>query len=266
MKTKVPRMKTKPLIYACFTLVIFASNASIQANNNLFLPGDAFFPTVLARNDVETLQTTKTGERKFAYSSFGGYEGAFCGYAGYANASIPAVDDAFARNLATVYERIRKYQARELVERTREGETELIETNGIRVLFYPAEFQFPRHTLGLRYNENWVAEGVKFGHQKESLRLCCLIPDPAAVEVSWRDADVVPPLPVKLPDVEIKPVPETVAPVVVEGSVKAIVIDCSLKELFHQNDSDYLSVYIVDSKGITELTYSDGTWRTEDSE
>jgi len=260
-------MKAKVLIFVSSTVAIIASNANVMANNNLFLPGDAFFPTVLTKAEVEALQSRKTGERTFAYSSFGGYEGAFCGYAGYDNARIAAVDDAFAKNLAAVYARIREFYARELIERTHDGKTELVETNGIRVLFYPPEFQFPRHHLGLRYNENWVSEAVKFGHKKEHLRLCCLISDPHAVERSWRDADVIPPLNVKLPDVELKPVPETEAPVLVQDPVKAIVIGFhTLKELFRYNDDDYLTVFIVDSEGITELVHEDGRWRTVGSD
>lgn len=260
-------MKIKPIIFASITVAILSSNAGVLANNNLFLPGDAFFPTALTKNNVEALQARKIGERTFAYSSFGGYEGAFCGYAGYNNAKIPAVDDDFAKNLAAVYARIREFDERQLIERTRDGKTVHIETNGIRVLFYPPEFEFPRHSLGLRYNENWVSEAVKFGHKKEHLRLCCLIPDPDAVERSWRDAHVIPPLNVKLPDVELKPVPETEAPVVVQGPVKAIVIGShTLKELFRCNHDDYLTVYIVDSKGITELVHEDGKWRPADSD
>src|SRR5690606_33554488 len=109
-------MKIKLIIFASITVAILASNEGVSANNNLFLPGDAFFPTVLTKNDVEAIQARKNGERNFAYSSFGGYEGAFCGYAGYNNANIPAVDDDFAQNLANVYARIREFDGRQLIE------------------------------------------------------------------------------------------------------------------------------------------------------
>ena len=260
-------MKIKSPILAFVTVAIMVSSSSVIANNNLFLPGDAFFPTVLAKKDLGALLANKKGDRTFTYSSFGGYEGAFCGNAGYYYATIPAVDNNFAKNLAAVYLRIREFDNRELIEITRDGKTELIETNGMRVLFYPAEFKFPRHRLGLRYNENWVSEAVKFGHEKDQLRLCCLIPDPDAVERSWRDAEAIPPLKVKLPDVELKPVPVTETPVVVESPVKAIVIGShTLKELFRYSDDDYLTVYIVDSKGTTEMVHEDGKWLSPTSD
>jgi len=260
-------MNTSPRLCSFIAFVMTMAGATVMANNNLFLPGDAFFPTILTQNDVERLKSEKTGERTFAYSSFGGYMGAFCGYAGYDRATIPAVDDAFANNLATVYARIRANNNRQLLEITRDGKTELVETNGIRVLFYPPEFEFPRHTLGLRYNENWASEAEKFGHGRGVLRLCCLIPDPDAVAISWRDADAVAALQVKLPEIELKPVPKTETPVVVQGPVKAIVIGShTLEELFRLDYDDYGTVYIVDSEGITELEHYDGKWTPVDTE
>jgi len=162
-------MKTNPFITGFLAIVIIAASSACMANNNLFLPGDAFFPTVLMKADVAALQTAKTGARQFVYSSF--------------------------------------------------------------------------------------------GHKKKHLRLCCLIADQAAVERSWRDADVIAALTVKLPNVLLKPVPETKSPVVVQGSVEAIVIGShSLKELFRYSDDDSLTIYIVDSKDITELVHEDGKW------
>jgi hypothetical protein len=237
------------------------------ANNNLFLPGDAFFPTVLTKADVEALQEAKTGERTFRYSSFGGYEGAFCGYAGYANAIIPSVDDRFAKNLELVYQRIRRYQRRELAEWVEDGKTELVETNGMRVLFYPPGFQFPRHALGLRYNENWVEECLKFGHEREHLRLCCLISDPEAVARSWRDADIVPALSVELPETSLAPVPVTETPVLVKGPVRAIALGAhSLQKLLQPDYDDYLTIYVVDSNGVAALEHGDGKWQRSEQE
>src|SRR5207253_2164030 len=131
-------------------------------------------------------------------------------------------------------QRIREFQWRELRERTIDGKTEIIETNGIRVMFYPPAFEFPRHALGLRYNENWVAECMKFGHAREQLRLCCLISEAEAVERSWRDADAVPALKAALPKVSLLAGAMVEEPIIVQGCVKAIVTGphSSLKTLF----------------------------------
>lgn len=212
---------------------------------------------------MEELQNTEAGQRTFTYSTFGGYRGAFCGYAGYAHAIIPAVDDEFAKNLERTYLRIREFEGRRLIERIRDGKTQVVETNGIRVLFYPPKFEFARYHIGLRYNEEWVSEAMKFGHKKRRLRLCCLIDDPVAVERSWRDANDVSALEVTLPEVELKPVPATKAPVVVRGPVKAIVIgSLSPKDLFRYDDYDSLTVYVVDSDGIIEFVNDEGRWES----
>jgi len=257
-------MKTKSVLIILG--LVFTPGTTCLGNNNLFLPGDAFFPAILTKSDVGSLQTARTGKRTFAYSSFGGYEGAFCGYAGYANATIPHVDDAFAKHLEDVYAKIREFEDRELVERIQDGKTELVETNGIRVLFYSPDFQFPKYHLGLRYNENWVAEAAKFGHKREHLRLCCLVSAPEAVACSWRDADEVPALNAELPKVDLRPVPMTKEPIVVREPVKAVVIGTqTLLDLFEPNDDDYLTVYIVDSNGITELVRDEGRWQERES-
>lgn len=260
----------KTLILAFVLLGTVAAPSILVANNNLFLPGDAYFPTVLTKPDIESMLLAKSGTRTFRYSNLEGYDGAFCGYAGYLNATIPAVDDAFARNLERVYAEIRLTEGRILRESTNAGKPELVETNGIRTLFYPAEFTFPAgHDLGLRYNEGWVSEVMKFGHPRSSIRMCTLIPDRNALEREWRDAEVVPALKVSLPDVPLKPVPETTAPVMVEGSVKAIVIGShSLKELYHLKRHKWLSftVYVVDSKGITTFVNEEGVWEARTGE
>lgn len=250
------------LVFLTVSFSVWIAGATlVRANNNLFLPGDAFFPTELTKAAVEILQSKKAEERTFAYSSLGGYKGAFCGYAGYENAIIQSVDDAFARNLAKAYQQIRELQPRLLEERTFEQKTQLVETNPIQVLFYPASFEFPRHALGLRYNENWVAECVKFGHRREHLRLCCLISDPEAVALSWRDADLVPALKAKLPVVKHEPGKSTEEPVIVEEPVKAyVLLHDSLSQLFHPEESEHANILVVDSTGVTCLMRDDGDW------
>lgn len=61
--------------------LVLATGTPRLANNNLFLPGDAFFPTELTKSKVAALRAAKTGDREFAYSKPAGNEGAFCGYA-----------------------------------------------------------------------------------------------------------------------------------------------------------------------------------------
>ena len=251
-------MKNPILGIAIF--IIACSNVQTFANNNLFLPGDAFFPTELTADSLAKLATEKS-QYEFVYSSFGGYEGAFCGYAGYNRAQIPSLDAAFADNLKLAYGRIREFEPRILREEKLDGKTVLRETNGVRVLFYRESFEFPKYKFGLRYNENWLAETVKFGHQPNSVRLCCLIDSKDAVMVSWRDARFVKPLDVTLPKIKLKPVPETDTPISINGKIKAIVLDSTTLEDFFQ-PSDGASFLTVDASGVTEMCYEENKWRT----
>lgn len=264
----MPRNKTDYRSGTLLACVLLTCLPSASANNNLFLPGDAFFPTELTLADIESLQVTRAEKRQFKYSSLGGYEGAFCGYAGYRNAIIPGVDDAFIKNLADLYTELRRHGGRELLEVIEEdGSKKLVEMNGLRVLFYPKDFEFPRNQLGLRYNEKWVAEAMKFGHRRASLRMCCLVPDASAVERSWRDATSVPALEVVLPEVELRPVPITREPVVVQGPVQAIVIGSyQLTDLFRYGHDEYLQIHAVDSDGIVEIEHIDGRWERYEPE
>lgn len=243
-----------------FVIWTMASSACL-ANNNLFLPGDAFFPTEITAKRLADLQATTDVAPTFEYSSLDGYEGAFCGYAGYNQATIPAVNAHFVSNLGVAYSRIREhYESRKLMEVTNDkGGTKLVETNGVRVLFYQEAFQFPKFELALRYNENWVRECRRFGHSRH-VRLCCLVDDKDAVMASWRDSTIIEPLKVKLPDVEPKPVPITETPVTIEGNVKAYVLDTRpLAEYLRPKDM-MTSLLVVDSNGVWELEYADGKW------
>jgi hypothetical protein len=252
-RLEIQLMKKPCFIVAVAFCVAACIYCRVSANNNLFLPGDAFFPTEITADSISKLATEKN-QHEFVYSSFGGYDGAFCGYAGYNRAKISNLDDAFIANLKSAYEQIRKYEPRLLREEKRDGKIHLHETNGIRVLFYNDSFEFPKFELGLRYNENWVAEAVKFGHQPRSLRLCCLIDDKDAVTHSWRDAGLVDSLDVLLPKIELKPVPETETPITINGKIKAIVFgSTSLSDFFRPSDG--ISFLIVDENGITEMTY-----------
>lgn len=259
-------MKTAAVLFASLAVTALGPSATAQANNNLFLPGDAFFPTVITEADIQALQAREAGGGTFVYSSFDGYGEAFCGYAGYNKASIPSIDKAFANNLATVCSRIQKVADQKAKRRGPARQDPRLEAKETRVLFYPPEFEFPRYRVGLRYNENWAAEAARFGHSREHLRLCCLIDDPDAVEISWRDAELVRPLNVELPDVEPVPVPKTEATVVVQGNVKAFVIGSqTLKELFRSRTRDTLTLFVVDSDGIAEWVYAAGSWKRRES-
>jgi hypothetical protein len=258
-----------PLSLRAYALIFAVTLGCIaRANNNFFLPGDAFFPTRLTEDELNKLNVNAKDGPTFEYSSLGGYEGAFCGYAGYERARFAKVDQPFINNLRLAYRHVRKnYEPKKLMEEERNGKLVVEETNGVGVLFYPPEFEFPKFSLGLQYNENWVAEVKKFGHRDREMRLCCLVDTANGVMESWRDSPLVAGLKAELPDVELKPVPETRGPIIVRGPVKAFVVDSRpLAKYFDPCDDadEDISVLTVDSEGVIEITKDDGEWkRTE---
>ena len=230
--------------HAFFCAVTLLLVSSAVANNNLFLPGDAFFPTSITKTDLDRMHNQPAGKKQLIYSPLGGYDGAFCGYAGFDKVVIPAVDDAFAERLTTVVKSQLKTAKK---------------SDGIGVLFYPKGFAFPKHKLGLRYNENWAEEAVRFGHPKEHLRLCCLIDDSKAVIESWRDAKDVAPLEAIFPPGAPRNAATRELPVI-KGDVKAIVIgEQSLKDIF-QRSADRFVLTVIDGAGVSRIEYSNGRW------
>ena len=251
-----------------FTLLVLALFQTSFANNNLFLPGDAFFPTELTKADIERLQKVKEGQLAFQYSRLGGYNAAFCGYAGYGTALLPVTDNKFTNNLAKAYKRIREFEGRQLIEiKMEDGKTSYEETNGVKVLFYNGDFDISKHVLGLRYNETWLKEVAAFGHPREHARLCPLLQSRNAIATSWRDGDLVPALKAKLPAADKGSLKETLKePIVMDSGIKAIIIPASvsLDDIFNRASTSNLLV--VDSNGFKEMRYSKGKWKESSSD
>ena len=262
-----------------FIFVIIAASVSYTiANNNLFLEGDAFFPTTLTSDDIDNLNSNPK-QFRFRYSSYGGYTAAFCGYAGYGYAEVKGVNEEFAANLKRAYELVRKNEPRELAdvelyddhEDGGEGEnddeklapkTVQQESNGVRVMFYDKEFDFTKYKIGLRYNENWVADAMKFGHGQDHLRLCCIVDHPDAVMTSWRDSSSVAPLTATFPKVENGSLADSGSTATIGGKTNAIVFGSTPLSKYFSPD-DKLSFMIVDENGITKMTYRDHKWIAE---
>lgn len=230
------------------------------ANNNYFLPGDVFFATELTLADIEGLIAAKPDKRRIEYVALDRQGGSLCGYAGYANAIIPTVDDAFARNLRKVYDEIRDEDCLH-VRRIPHGRNEFREKKVMRVLFYPEGYDFRVLHLGLRYNESWVEEVIKFGHPRERIQYQSMVDSSEAVAISWRDATLVHGLSATIPEVALKPVPRTEEPMVITEKVWAIVLgNGTLNNFFVQDSSSTWHLYLVGSDGYERWELHEWTW------
>ncbi|MCC7423660.1 MAG: hypothetical protein IT428_25615 [Planctomycetaceae bacterium] len=233
------------------------------ANNNLFLPGDAYFPTSITAEFVARLKMEKAEAVVFRHNSYvdGGF---FCGYAGYEQARVAKADADFLANLAKAYRIVRSdIEPRTLREDTTDGKVVQIETNPVRVMFYPESFEFPRFILGLQYNEKWVQETMRFGYDRDrdGIHMTCPVDSVNAIVACWRDADRVGPLDVTLPKVEIEPGKGVEKPITINGPVKAYVLASDPLSRYMDPGEGFDGILIVRSSGITRLNFAENAWK-----
>ena len=251
-------MHVKKTIAVLFCL--FALSQFCLANNNLFLPGDAFFPTVMTKEEVTQFVDSPSTQRAIAYAAIGKLGASFCGYAGFQNARVPTADDNFAANLKKAYDRMRVQQPRILQEYQENGETKLIETNSMRVLFYPRDFDFQKFDLGVTYNENWIEQIERFGHKREHIQYSSLVDRSESVARSWRDGPRVLPLQAKIPEFKIGE--KELTPVTIECPLQAIVLaNGTLNDFFERDGEKTLRIYAVNSDAVDEWIYHEWEWK-----
>ena len=265
-------MLNKSLILSCLFFLV-SLNTYVQANNNRFLPGDCFFPTTLDQSSIKTLVASDVKDARFTYSRIGGYTPAFCGNFGYQHAKFENLDQKFIENLNEAYSRYRKQCPIEWKKQlSADGTKEVkVEGNPMRVLFYQDSFEFPKHSLFLRYNENWVDDLAAFGHGKDfPSRLCCLIEKPEAIVESWRLSKSIPALKSKLPELNPENRRKPQGPALIQGKIKAyILLEGSLVDYYrpYKSKTEGLKLLVVDSAGIKELTFHrKGGWKEEKPE
>lgn len=210
-----------------FSLILFCSIPAF-GHNTYFLPGDAFFPTELSAEELAKLNKDDPTQFIFVYHNYdnGGY---FCGSIGYPQVKFETLDKKFVEHLIEGYKLIRSYEPKKYVEAQENGKVILKECNPIRVLFYPAEFEYPKYELGLKYNESWVDEGVKHGLKSKDVLLSELIDEKTAIIESWRRAKEVGVFQLKLHDPKEHPFGDLNRgnPITIKGPVKAIILRAS---------------------------------------
>ena len=268
----------------CCAIAIFFFAGAAIANNNFFMPGDAFFPTSCTQRQLDNLTKNPLEEHSFQYDSYGSWEGAFCGNAGFTSAHFAEFDEAFLENLRDAYKKIREEYPKELVEYSNGAKTELRETNPIQILFYREDFPYQRKKaadsptvyLGLRYNENWIAETVKFGHSKHRIRMCQMVSDPSAIIACWRDSAAVPALGVEIPDgfdYRAALLSEAPTPIRITGKIRAIVLPPVSLDQYYKMNTDFYSAsndqksllaFFVSSSGVEKKEFIHDPWAGDD--
>lgn len=216
-----------------------------------FLPGDAFFHTVITEKVLKKLDE----DPDYAFE----YVRPYWMYTipGYYSLSLGKQNRKLAKQIKDAYEEVR-YSMRPLELRVRgkspnsisgkfsQEKTEFVEINGPHLFFYNEDYDWKKRHIALKYNENWSLELKKFGYQKASYG--AFVKTPEAIIESWRFSKVVAPLSVQLPEQPIIKHRAIKKPMIAKGRLRAIMLP----------DNHYQQYYdLKDNIALIELTNED---------
>ena len=250
------------------TLILSARPAS--AANQYFMPGDAFFHTLLTEAVIKDMAVVSHPEFTYHRPEF--LPRMFCGYAGFQKLEFTNMPQTMRDNLTKVYRELRdahplKLEVKEEV--VVKGDVELKtgkklyrEINGFNMFFYNADFDRRKHRLGLKYNEQWADQFAAFGHDRKHAIYEVFVRDPEAIMLDWREGKSVSPLNVELPPISTRSFRTPIRP---KGKLMAIVSPTKeLASLYRgsgkTNGFGLLTMYMITEQGITRLQGRKGHW------
>lgn len=198
-------MRRTTAIFCAVFAISIASQAT--ANNNLFLPGDAFFYAEPNHEWFEKLATTDLPELTYQMPR-NGTGGRFCGYAGHDKLRLQNMSPEFRANLLKAYQELRaRYPQR--IEVHQEATLKMVngklvpvgdskktrtEHNLVSMVIYNRSFDLEKFHPLFRYNENWADVAASFGHQRDHVAHDFFLEDVKSITDEWRDSPLVPPL------------------------------------------------------------------------
>ena len=244
------------------------------AANQYFMPGDAFFYSVLSESILDEMDQSENPVFKYHRPDFLPFM--LCGYAGFGKLQYNNMPPPMKRNLRQAYKEMREFTPKQ-IEITQEyatqksdgGEVDVptgrelhTEINGFPIFFYNRSFDRKRFQLALKYNEQWADQFAAFGHKRDTAILETFVPIPEAIAKDWRDGALVPALQAKVPSSSTKNIYE---PIQVESDVAAIVVSSNnFKKLYEGAQSgfgDLFTVYLITADEISTMEFKDGYWQ-----
>lgn len=259
-------MKTVYLSISLLICLAWAHAAS--AHNTFFLPGDAFFHTVLTEEVLDQIENEKNPI--FTYSRPEFIESSFCGYAGFSKLEFRSMPMKFKKRLREVYDQLRDAVPKrveitdEVIYRkgdlgdiaVKTGKKLRREINGFSVFIINGDFDFSKYVLGLKYNEAWAEQVTAFSHDRNHVRLESFIQTSKAIAEDWRDSQLVAPLSTECPPLSKNNIR---VPAIVAPTCKFMVFeDPDLRKLADADDHDYM--YEVSAAGVTRYTKKGKHW------
>lgn len=231
-----------------------------------FLPGDAFFHTVITEKVLKRLDE----DPDYAFE----YDRSHWQYTipGYYSLSLGKQNRKLAKQIKKAYYNVRfsmrllKLKVRGKSPNSISGDpskekTEFIEINGPSLFFYNENYEWKKKHIALKYNENWYQELTKFGYQNASYGAFVKTPD--AIIESWRFSSVVPPLSVQLPEAPIVKHRAIRTPMIAKGRLKAIMLPDNKYKQYYRMKNEKRLIEITNEK-IQPYYSGEGEWHDVD--
>ena len=186
------------------TVLVFSFAGPLIANNNYYLPGDAFFYFEIDQSEWEELQRDRLSSVRYDRPSH--LPVAFCGYAGYLNLDLTKLSDEQWKRLKDSIREVKKAYPSKIIEKegfSGFGKTKTKEEiNKIRIFVYNKTIDFSKHRIGLKYNESWPNWAEKIGHRREHFQFDFFVASARGITESWRMGSVVESLDAEFPPLE----------------------------------------------------------------
>lgn len=259
-------MKAFQTLCITVTISLLTLIQPLHATNNYFLPGDAFFHSILTLESIQKREREKEAIYDYRFVC----EPAFCGYAGYSELKLDKQNKELAKNIHKAYFEIRKSRSLKLQRKTYKtapltntekpswNPENFEETNGLSLLFYNEDYDWKRRNIAVKYNEDWLGDLKKFGFGGG--RYCEFVSTADAVVASWARGKYIPPLNVQLPDTPIEKYKTVNTPMLPKGKLKALILfDRNYKQYFEmRNHKDLIE---VTNKGMNRYIIHQKQWK-----
>tara|TARA_E500000305_G_scaffold111930_2_gene129511 strand:+ start:199058 stop:199903 length:846 start_codon:yes stop_codon:yes gene_type:complete len=260
------RMAVRCMTVSFLLLIYLANGQRLAATDRppypgYFLPGDAFFNTVITEEVLKKLDKDPDYAFEDNRDGFNLYN------SGYQRLSLGKQNRNLAKQIKTAYYDIR--QIRPLLlhvlgespnsvnDNPRDKKTELMEINGLSLFFYNEDYDWKKKHIGLKYNENWYQELQKFGYPNGAYGAYANTPE--AIIESWRFSTVIPPLSVQLPAVTIKKHEAVTEPMIPKGRLKALMLSDDDFNKFYKIEEHLNLIEITNEKSINYYS-GEGEW------
>ena len=247
----------KRTLLAIATLLVTVSQST--ANNNYFIPGDAFFYFEIDQSEWENFRTGKLSTLDYDRPDHLPFM--LCGYAGYQKLDIANLPKNYRDRLVQAVTAMKEKYPTKIIEIDHGAPKffgspsgiEKKEINKIRVFVYSQAFDFSNFRVGLKYNESWPESATMLGHQKNHFQFDFFVNTPKAIAESWRMGSEVRPLDVNLPPVKKGYIQTPLKPEA--DKIKFLVAPpASLESLCFPPRDSTLECIVVSSNAVQTLT------------